>query len=76
MVKIAVYYTAEKDGEQGEAMLTIEMAEAIAETVLEYFGKPGVFNVAECIVENMLTLAEKLRDRKYVPGSVKAYLKA
>ena len=73
MKTIAVFYTAESDGKQGEAALDIEMQDETAEDLIEAHGKPGAYMVAECYVANMIALAEKLRGRRYVQGSIKTY---
>ena len=71
MKKVTVYYTAERDGEPGEACLDIEMEDRTAETLETEYGRPSVFLAAGAYVESMLQIAEKLRGRRYVPGSIK-----
>ena len=71
MKTITVFYTAESGGEQGEAALDIEMQDETADNLIENHDRPGAYMVAECYVENMIALAEKLRGRRYIQGSIK-----
>ena len=73
MKDVTVFYAAELNGEQGEAALTIQMEDGTAETLAEEYGKPGVFLVSSAYVATLLTVAEKLRGRKFIPGSIKSF---
>ena len=72
MKTVTVFYTAESGGEPGEAALDIEMQDETAENLIKYHEQPGAYMVAECYVENLIALAEKLRGRRYIQGSIKA----
>ena len=58
---------------EGEAGLVIPMQDGTADTLIQEYGKPGVFLSSVAYVENLLTIAEKLRGRRYVPGSIKGF---
>ena len=74
MKTVTVFYTAEYDGEPGEAALDIEMQDETADNLTENHDKPGAYMVAECYVMNLISLAEKLRGRRYVQGSIKTFI--
>lgn len=73
MKTVTVFYTAESGGEQGEAALDIEMQDETAENLITAHNNPKLYLVARCYVDNMINLAEKLRGRRYVQASIKAF---
>ena len=73
MKTVTVFYIAESDGEPGEAALDIEMQDETADNLIRYHDAPGAYMVAECYVMNLISLAEKLRGRRYVQGSIKTF---
>ena len=73
MKNVIVYYTVKEGGEQGEAAMMIPMQDETAETLVNHYNRPGVWLLAAVIVENFLHLAEALKGREYVRGSIKCF---
>ena len=72
MKTINVYYTAERDGEQGEACMGIQVTDMAAEILLDSAKASKTLGL-QIQVENVVAASEQLKGRRYVPGSIKCF---
>lgn len=72
MKTITVTYMAERDGEQGEAAMSIQVTDLVAEVLLTSTKAAEKLGL-QLRVEEILTANELLKGRCYVPGSIKCF---
>ena len=72
MKTITVAYMAERDGEEGEACMSIQVTDMVAEVLLESWKAAEKLGL-QMQVETILAASELLKGRRYVPGSIKGF---